>query len=158
MGYSTAAVDRQITSLPLTAAFAYTTSILDMAEPMKGGVGLLEVAKNFMEAIQGCNSIADVLVSGMFMTEPFTPFTRDDIFSSYYEQNFAKIISAGNKDIQGPMLVIPGTADGNFSPVLTIKYVNKTCQDFSNRQLHHCCKGGTLFSCLRYTTEVDGMD
>ena len=89
-------------------------------------------AVNFMQTLQGCNSVAMEL----FQDNGPGVVRADWQNSSYYFDAFDHVTAVGGDvPFAGPMLVLQGLADDEVPPASVIATVNETCEAQPNQQL-----------------------
>ncbi|KAI9694111.1 MAG: hypothetical protein M1822_003382 [Bathelium mastoideum] len=92
------------------------------------GVAAIE----FMQAVQGCNSVATELLEGRGSETVRTDWQN----SSYYFNAFDELTAIGGSiPFAGPMLVLQGLADDQVPPESVVATVNETCNSQPESQL-----------------------
>jgi pimeloyl-ACP methyl ester carboxylesterase len=136
------------------------TDAARMSEVLDTSAGLLQIARSFLslfpelslsdmltergiaalellEQVSGCNSVFSTLFAGLLTSDPTSPLTKDEYLENPYLAMFSDISRAGNKDFQGPLLVLQGTDDNATPDIVTTEFVNLTCANFPDRQLDY---------------------
>ncbi|KAI4230675.1 MAG: hypothetical protein L6R40_007973 [Gallowayella cf. fulva] len=105
-----------------------------------------------MEQIQGCNSVAVELFA-----DESTPSIRSDAFDNEYVKAYQNLITAGGKEISGPMLVLQGTGDMAVTPNITTKYVDLTCAKNPRSAIEYITYEGVGHAPTMYTSQRDWL-
>ncbi|KAI7235700.1 hypothetical protein KC330_g4141 [Hortaea werneckii] len=101
------------------------------------GQWLTEAGLNRLELLtelQGCNAVSSALFSAEKLT---VPILKDGWENTAAAKWWNSVALNGKDEVQGPMLVIQGTEDGNAIVNVTTRGVQETCERFPDTRLQY---------------------
>ncbi|KAL8644725.1 MAG: hypothetical protein Q9226_007622 [Calogaya cf. arnoldii] len=105
-----------------------------------------------LEQLQGCNVVASAL-----FTSTTVQITQPDILKNEYSKAYQNLVSAGGKEIAGPMLVLQGTTDTLVPVNITTQYVNLTSQSCPESAIEYIIYEGAEHIPSMYTSQRDWL-